>query len=83
MREVLLSTTPVSKAGALREQQCFLYRFGFLGQSEESMVLHAGLPEGLAHVTTGHGELQSVFAQRLARINATNFVYALVSCTQM
>lgn len=31
------------------------------------MVLHTGLPEGLAHITTGHGELQSVFAQRLGR----------------
>lgn len=77
-----LGAIPISEAGALSEQQCFLYCFGFLWQSEESVVLHAGLPEGLAHIATGHGELQSVFAQRLGKINAAKPVRELLSCTQ-
>lgn len=48
---------PVSKAGAFTEQKRFVYCLRFLGQSEEGMVLDAVLPEGLAHVSTGHGEL--------------------------
>lgn len=48
---------PVSEAGALTGQQCFVYCPGFLCQSEEGVVLHTVLPEGLTHISTGHGEL--------------------------
>lgn len=60
-----MTVLPVSKAGSLTEQQRFLYRLGFLRQSEEGMVLHTVLPKGLAHISTGHGELQRVLARRL------------------
>lgn len=62
---------PVSKAGAFTEQQRFVYRLRFFRQSEEGVVLYAGLPEGFTHISTGHGELQSVFARRLEHTTHT------------
>lgn len=40
-------------------------RCRLLGQSEEGVVLDTHLPEGLAHIATGHAELQRVFTGRL------------------
>lgn len=56
---------PVSKAGAFAEEQRLLHGPGLLRQPEESVVLHAVLPEGFGHIPTGHGELQGVLAGRL------------------
>lgn len=59
-------SAPVAKAGTFGGQQRGLVRrLGLLGQPEEGVVLHAGFPEGLAHVTSGHAELQRVLAGRL------------------
>lgn len=52
-----MGALPVSEAGALTGQQGFVYCLRFLGQSEEGVVLYARLPEGLADISTGHGEL--------------------------
>lgn len=56
---------PVSEAGASAGQQRPGRRLGLLGQPEEGVVLHARLPEALAHVSAGHGKLQRVLAGRL------------------
>lgn len=66
---------PVSKAGALTEQQRFVYCLRFFCQSEEGMVLYAGLPKGFTHISTDHGELQSVFARRLKHTTHTVQLY--------
>lgn len=60
MSGVLVCVLPVSKAGALTGQQCFVYCLWFLSQSEEGMVLYTHLPERFTYITTGHAELQRV-----------------------
>lgn len=40
---------------------------GFFKESEEGMVLHTYLPEGLAEVSTGHQELQGVLVGALKK----------------
>lgn len=53
-------SSPETERGSSGEEDGLGFRFGFLKEPEEGMVLHADLPEDLTAVSAGHGELQRV-----------------------
>lgn len=59
------SSSPEPEGRASGEQDGFGFGFGLLEQPEEGVVLHADLPEHLAAVPAGHGELQRVMVSAL------------------
>lgn len=53
-------SSPEAERGSSGEEDGLGFRFGLLEEPEEGMVLDADLPEDLAAVSAGHGELQRV-----------------------
>lgn len=51
---------PETERGSSSKEDCLGFRFGFLKEPEEGVVLHADLPEDLTAISAGHGELQRV-----------------------
>lgn len=64
---VLLS--PETERGPSGEEDGLGLGFGFLKEPEEGVVLHADLPEDLAAIPAGHGELQRVVVGALLHDN--------------
>lgn len=59
-------TLPISEAGALAGPDGTVCSLRFLRKAEKGVVLHTYPPEGLADITTCHGELHHVSAGWLA-----------------
>lgn len=53
-------SSPEPEGGSSGEQDGLGFGLGLLDEPEEGVVLHADLPEDLAAVPAGHGELQRV-----------------------
>lgn len=53
-------SSPETERRSSGEEDGLGFRFGFLKEPEEGVVLHADLPEDLTAVSAGHGELQRV-----------------------
>lgn len=53
-------SSPKPERGPPGEQDGFGFGLGLLKEPEEGVILHTDLPEDLAAVPAGHGELQGV-----------------------
>lgn len=60
-------SSPEAERGSPGEEDGLGLRLGLLKEPEEGVVLHADLPEDLAAVSAGHGELQRVVVGVLLR----------------
>lgn len=63
VKNLLLSPTTKPEGRPSAEENWLWLWLGFFKESEEGMVLHTYLPEGLAEVSTGHQELQGVLVR--------------------